>query len=200
MALSDNKRKLETLLAEVEAGSQDAAWELIEKYGPHVKAVVRSRMNRRMRRDFDSDDFVQAVWASFIHIRPRLNNLDDSRQFIRLLAKIAQNKVVDEVRRGQRTPGPPPPHFPQRSGPVFEPEELAHRDPAPSQFAIARERWKQLVARQNERNRRILELRIAGNTYDEIADEVGVSERTVRRVVHQTLELSLGRQSLHNED
>ena len=52
MALSDNKRKLETLLAEVEAGSQDAAWELIEKYGPHVKAVVRSRMNRRMRRDF----------------------------------------------------------------------------------------------------------------------------------------------------
>jgi RNA polymerase sigma factor (sigma-70 family) len=146
-------------------------------------------MNRRMRKLFDSDDFVQAVWASFIRIRPKLSNLDDSAHFIRLLARMACHSVIDEVRRGQKTPGPPPPHFPQRHDGVFQPEEVVHLGPPPSQYAMARERWKQFVATQPERNRKILELRISGETYRDIARKLGISERTVRRVVQRTLKL-----------
>ncbi len=97
----------------VDAGSEEAAWELVETYGPHIKAVVRQRMNKNLRKLFDSDDFVQAVWASFIRIRPKLHDLDDSKRFIGLLARMATHSVIDEIRRGNKTPGPPTSTFSQ---------------------------------------------------------------------------------------
>ncbi len=60
----------------------------------------------------------------------------------------------------------------------------------PSHFAIARERWKRLIANQPKRNRRILELRIAGETYASIATQLEIHERTARRVVQKAIEMS----------
>ena len=59
-------------MARMRAGSQEAAWRLVEVYESHIRAVVRRRLTPAMRSLFDSDDFVQTVWASLIRITPRL--------------------------------------------------------------------------------------------------------------------------------
>ena len=47
------------------SGSEEAAWNFIETYGPHIQRVVRRRLHQSLRSKFDSVDFVQMVWASF---------------------------------------------------------------------------------------------------------------------------------------
>jgi RNA polymerase sigma factor (sigma-70 family) len=60
--------------------------------------------------------------------------------------------------------------------------------PRPSEVAIVRERWDTMLAQQSPRSRRIVELRLAGRTYQEIGQELGIDERTVRREVERMLQ------------
>jgi len=53
------------LLEQARAGSDSAARELIERFGPFILRVIRNRLDPRLRSIFDSADFSQAVWASF---------------------------------------------------------------------------------------------------------------------------------------
>ncbi|NQT11376.1 MAG: helix-turn-helix domain-containing protein [Planctomycetes bacterium] len=66
--------------------------------------------------------------------------------------------------------------------------QLAADQPSPSQVAIADELWTRLLRGRPEHHQRILELRREGNTHQQIADRLGVNERTVRRVIRSLLE------------
>lgn len=59
-----------SLMQRVREGSQDAAHELFQQYGPHILRIVRRKLHKTMRSKYDSSDFVQAVWASFFAIEP----------------------------------------------------------------------------------------------------------------------------------
>ena len=59
------------------------------------------------------------------------------------------------------------------------------REPAPSQVAIMHEQWERMVGEVPSRYRQILELRAAGETQEEIASRLGVSEKTVSRVLNK---------------
>jgi RNA polymerase sigma factor (sigma-70 family) len=47
------------------------------------------------------------------------------------------------------------------------------------------EQWERMVGEVPSRYRQILELRAAGETQEEIARRLGVSEKTVSRVLHK---------------
>jgi hypothetical protein len=55
-------------------GSESALGEFIETYGSHMERYVRKKLNEQLplRVRFDSQDFVQMVWVSFL-CRPRGN-------------------------------------------------------------------------------------------------------------------------------
>ena len=180
------------LMTQMNSGSADAAWELVELYGPHIRAVVRRMLDDRMRTVFDSEDFAQAVWASVIRMQHRLKDIDEPRRFVGFLATLARNKVVDEARR-KRTQK----HDIRRERSLDDSHirhrpELAAPQATPSQWAIARERWMQLIDTQPEKHRRILELRVSGATYGEIAQQLDIHERTVRRIVERLLKDHVG--------
>ncbi len=178
--------RFQELFCQMREGSSEAAWELLEIYGPHIKAVVRKRLYGRMRAMYDSEDFVQGVWASLFRIQDKLKDIKDPARFVKMLAK---NKVIDEIRKRSQstkyTEGPP------RS--IDDPEmplanALPGDSPRPSEWAVAREQWEHLVAGESEQSRRILKLRMAGVTFGEIAKELGINERTARRVMDRLLE------------
>ena len=180
--------EFERMIREVQKGSQDAAWDLIELYGPQVLRVVRRRMPDSLRQKFDSQDFVQAAWASVFTHRSRLGRFTRSEEFIAYMAAIAGNKVGMEVRR--RLQGKKYNIRHERSlddGDAGADVALTARQPSPSQIAVARERWFQLLDDQPRHYRRIIELRYAGVTYREIADRLGFDESTVRRAVRKIL-------------
>ncbi len=187
MGAEDNEFR--RLLKEVQDGSQAAACELIQRYGPHIVRVVRRRLSKQIRAKFDSFDFVQAVWASFFADPNQLVRFNHPEDLVGHLAALAHNKVVDEIRRRMRTEK----YNVNRerslndSGLHFA-GELADRQPSPSQVAIAHELWARLVQGQPAHYRRILELRRAGNSNQQIADQLGLNEKTVRRVIRKVLE------------
>jgi|GEM_PF-500251 RNA polymerase sigma factor (sigma-70 family) len=193
--LQREKAAFQLLLDEVRKGSEDAAWTLVQQYGPHIRTVVRDKMNPRYRNLYDSDDLVQCVWASFVRIQDRLGELDSPQRFVGLLAKMARNKVVDAVRKEER-------RVPETTGAVSGDaksrseiiRQATDRTPTPSQFLVAKEHWTKMVEGKSENVRKVLELRLQGLTFREIATELSITERSARRYVNELLEQWLSRE------
>lgn len=184
-AMRDVPSEFADLMERVHDGSQDAAWQLLEKFGPHVKRYVRRSLDQDMRSKFDSLDFAQVVWASFFREPDRFRRLDSPTALLAYLASLARNKVVG-TRREMSTSKK---NFNREIGFGEMEEEFIVRcptpDPTPSSVAIARERWHQLVDGQPESVRRIVELRFMGATFSEIAEQLNINERTARKTLEQ---------------
>src|SRR5436305_10342591 len=87
------------LLARIKAGDEGAARELLSRYEPAVRLVVRRQLPRLLRSRFDSLDFLQSVWGSFFRqVRSGPTDFEDERNLIAFLAWAARNKVIDEYR------------------------------------------------------------------------------------------------------
>jgi RNA polymerase sigma factor (sigma-70 family) len=171
------------LLVRLRSGDEDAAWQLVCEYGPHVMAVVRRRLNRQIRVRLDSQDLAQAVWKSFFFDIASLTDIRSPEELIRLLVGMTQNKLNDAYRRNLYT---------AYNGAVRErrlalegsqDDRLASAEGTPSQFAIMRERWQKLLTGASPLARKILRRRMKGETYEAIAAELGISPRTAQRLV-----------------
>jgi RNA polymerase sigma factor (sigma-70 family) len=167
------------LIDQVQQGSHEAAQQLAEAYGPHVRRYVHRALSRDLRSQYDSLDFVQLVWASFFHQPEDLPQIDSPEQLIAYLVGMARHKLLDEKRR----------LYVQKNDVAREqridvPEKhITSRDPTPSAVAIFREEWDTLVTRQPAEVGRVVQLRYEGATYREIADELQIHERTARKAI-----------------
>ena len=171
-AESDSKR-FASLMKELREGADEAAWKLLEEYGPHIKAVVRN----------DSTDFVQSVWASLLRADHDFVNVKNPRNFI---LAVARNKVVDEMRKRRQSIK----HNVDREIPLDSVEEsdLGGHSPRPSEWVQAKERWESIMSGQNEVGKEVIRLRIAGHTLEDIAERLDISERTVRRTIKRIVD------------
>ena len=168
-------------------GDDRAIGALLAAFEKDVRVMVRIRLPRLLRREFDSMDFVQSAWKSF---------LDDSRiqgsqfmeieQFRKYLMGVARFKVLEEYRRRTRSQG----YDMTREEPLYvhrgdrdELKPVASTSPSPSQEAVADECLEQLTAGRPGSEAEILRLRGQNLTFLEIARRVATSERTVRRVI-----------------
>ena len=183
--MSEQNDEFRELMNEVRSGSEDAAVKFLDLYGDHIYRAVRRRLNRALRPRFDSQDFVQAVWASFFRHRSQVVKFKRPDELVAFLTRVAGNKVIDECRHRMQT---------QKANVNREcsiDEDLspgaspAGRDPAPSQVAIAKEQWERMIEGVPPHYRRILELRADGETYERIAEMLDVNEKTVRRVLRK---------------
>jgi len=176
------------LIEEIRNGSQDAAWDLLERVGPHVQRVVRHMLNKELRSKFDSMDFVQAVWASFFVNRNQIVSFTRPEQLVRFLVSMARNKVISENRRRILTEKYDVRR--ERSADQLGEKNFEAPTPfgsSPSQFAMARECWQQLLQNQPELSRQILLRKYMGEKNEEIAEKLGINRKTVTRVLGQIL-------------
>lgn len=174
------------LIDKAKSGDQDAIQSL-QRFENDIRIMVRVRLPRPLRSQFDSMDFVQDVWQSFFrifnHDPERFAQVRDLRSF---LAGVARNKVYEEHRRRSLTQK----YDLEREEPLYVrrgnrdiPRDLIGSDPTPSQDAQARERLDQLLAGGSPRDAEVIELKRQGLTFEEIATQTGLHERTVRRVI-----------------
>ncbi len=175
----EDPANIRELIARIQGGDEEAARELLNRYESKVRMVVRRQLPRLLRSRFDSLDFLQSVWGSFFHrIRTGPNDLEEERNLIAFLAWAARNKVIDEYRRAASQK-----QNINREAPRCLEGGLAAAGETPSQVAQARETYDRLHDLLPEDRRIILELKAAGFSSKEIGDQVGISERTVQRVL-----------------
>jgi RNA polymerase sigma factor (sigma-70 family) len=173
---------IQELLARIKNGDEAAARELLARYESKVRLVVRRQLPKLLRSRFDSLDFLQSVWGSFFFkIRTAPHDLDEEQNLVTFLAWAARNKVIDEYRRAatQRQDI-------KREEPL---DRVAGKDDClasgdtPSQLAEANETYDRLRELLPEEQRVILEMKAEGHSSREIGDLLGMSERTVQRVL-----------------
>jgi RNA polymerase sigma-70 factor (ECF subfamily) len=179
---SDNKR-FRALMRAAEAGSEEAAHELYETYVKYVLRCVRHRMWHRLRSKFDSQDFVQQVWASFFNDRGSLPDFQTPEDLVAYLRSMAENKVAGEGRHRR---------IPKRNlaleVAVLEDSDTvgqhpATRLPTPSAVAVFNEQFDRLIEQQTEETRAVAQLRYEGNTFEEIAQCLDMNESSARKVM-----------------
>jgi RNA polymerase sigma factor (sigma-70 family) len=171
-----------TLMQRIAAGSEEAAWELVSNYARHVERIIRRTMRSSLRARFDTVDYAQAVWASFFRERERFAAFESEERLIGFLIGIARNKVLQESRRGMEAAK----RDVRREAMLDEGgtvNDFAGTGGTPSQWAIARERWESIVRSLSAEHRDVIRMRMSGATYAEISLEIGINERTARRVV-----------------
>jgi RNA polymerase sigma factor (sigma-70 family) len=172
------------LMEQVRNGSRDAAETLLARYGPHIQRVVRHKLHRRLRTRFDSLDFVQDVWASFFANPPALQRYDSPEALLKFLVAVARNKVMEVVRQGLKTEKHNLNRERSLDGSVaIQAAGVPARQPTPSQLFAAEERWNQLLHQIPDQHQQMLHLLREGNTHEQIARQLGVNERTVRRAL-----------------
>jgi RNA polymerase sigma-70 factor (ECF subfamily) len=91
------------LICRVRTGDEAAASELVQRFEPAIRRVVRVHMrDARLRRILDSTDICQSVLATFF-VRANMGQyeLDSPESLIKLLATIARHKVINESVRQQ---------------------------------------------------------------------------------------------------
>lgn len=89
------------LIRRVRDRDPDAAAELVRRYEPTIRRVVRIRLrDAGMRRLLDSTDVCQSVLASFfVRAAAGQFDLDRPEDLPRLLVTIARNKVASQARK-----------------------------------------------------------------------------------------------------
>lgn len=187
MSIGDPPRNEESdvagFLARIQAGDDEAARELLARYEPEVRLVVRRQLPRLLRSRFDSLDFLQSVWGSFFQrVRTGPAEFEDARHLVAFLARAAKNKVIDEYRRAASRK-----QDMHREEPIWgdgdRPRDLPAAIDTPSQVAQAHEVFGKLRDLLPEDRRNILELKAEGLSSRDIGDRLGISERTVQRVI-----------------
>jgi RNA polymerase sigma-70 factor (ECF subfamily) len=181
------------LMSRVELGDEDAEQELISRYGHHILSAIRRRLPDRMRAQCDSQDFCQAVWASFFARRGEFARFKSHHELLLYLGGVAGNKVVDEIRRQIVSQKRNARRECSLDESTFHFEQtLPGKMATPSQMAVAHEQIERLIDGRPQKHRRILELRAAGVTYKEIARQIDMDERNVRRVIER-IERQIGK-------
>lgn len=175
--------ELGEFLKRIQAGDEAAARELLIRFEAEVRLVVRRQLPKLLRSRFDSLDFLQSVWGSFFRrMRSSPTEFEDSRHLVAFLSRAAKNKVIDEYRRAASRK-----HDMHREESLWSdgsrPKDVAASIDSPSEIAQAREVFGRLRELVPEERRSILEMKAEGLSSKDIGERLGISERTVQRVI-----------------
>jgi RNA polymerase sigma-70 factor (ECF subfamily) len=179
------------LIRRVRAGDAEASADLVRRYEPTIRLVVRRRLTSPgLRRLLDSMDICQSVLASFF-VRTALGQyeLNTPEQLLNLLAVMARNKVQNQAlqqraaRRDYRRLHQGSPD----GGQLVDPRA------GPGQVVADRELLHEFRRRLSAEEQQLAEQRALGRSWQEIAAAVGGSPdglrmrlgRAIERVSHE---------------
>lgn len=172
----------EELLRLVQAGNEDAATAVFDRYVERLLALARARIGPKLKRRLDPEDVVQSAYRSFfVHARDGEFSLGQSGDLWRLLAGITLHKLHGQFEK----------HTAAKRNPKREVvdsealEALASRAPTVADVVAVGELLNSVLARLAPDERRTLEATLQGQDAERIAAELGKSERTVRRLLAQ---------------
>ncbi len=185
---------LEELVHRLSEGSEEAAEKIANHYTPHLLRVVRASLPSELRSKVDSIDLVNTLWGTMLTNPSRLAGITDPEHLMARLIRVVRNRMIDEHRKyttcAARSVAKEEGAYQEdrdsrnQQGGVAGDGRMGGRELSPSQELVGREKLSSVIRRLNPQERTIMELRMKGLTYDQIAAAADdVSATTARRVV-----------------
>jgi RNA polymerase sigma factor (sigma-70 family) len=172
------------LLARYQKGDDRAAEEIFERYIDRLTRLARSRLSPKLAQRVDPEDVVMSAWRSFfVAAGAGRFSLKRSGDLWRLLVSITLHKLYRQSRR----------HTAERRSvdgerPIDNADAVAFatdRQPTPDEAVALAEEMQHIMANLDDFGRRVLELRLQGETHAGIAADTNRSERSVRRKLQE---------------
>src|SRR5262245_37757435 len=171
-----------SLLLEVRDGNEQAAASLYLRYAPRLRDLARARCSADLARRLDAEDIVQAVFSSCFHGFSRGRyDVPAGTELWKLLVVMALNEIRangNHHRAAKRdvrlTVG----------GTNLDALPRAACEPDRTPLAFLQLALDEVLERLPGPRRQVVALRIEGHEVAAIAERVGLSKRTVERVLH----------------
>lgn len=175
------------LLNRLGHGEEAAAAEIFNRHVDRLVALAAARLSQKYAQRVDPEDVVQSAFRSFFReAKSGRYTYERSGDLWRLLAGITINKLYRHIEyngAAKRNVG-------REQAPSGGPDEsvVEHwvsREPAPEAAAELFDEVAQVMAGLEPADRKVLELRLQDRSTEEIAAEIGCSDRTVRRALER---------------
>jgi RNA polymerase sigma-70 factor (ECF subfamily) len=172
------------LFARLRKGDNEAAAELVQRYGPVIRLEVRMALrDSRLRRAFDESDVCQSVLASFfVRAAAGQYDLDTPEGLAGLLVRMARNKLASQARRHTNA------RRDIRRVATQEGEGAPAQSPSPSREVEWRELLQQFRERLTDDERRLADARAQGQQWADIAAEVGGDARALSKRLERAVD------------
>ncbi len=164
-------------------GDETAARELFDRYVNQVMKLARRHLNRPMASRVDAEDIAQSVFRTFFtRARKGQFQVEEADDLCKLLARITVHKTFRQIafhKRAKRDPG-------AQTG---EPQEILMNrltsGPTPEEAVAFVDHLESFLSKLQPTERKILELRMEGYNNLEIAEQLGISDRKIRRLMER---------------
>jgi RNA polymerase sigma factor (sigma-70 family) len=184
--MSEEEDRWQRWLAGLRRGDREVLHEFWGRYGQLLHDVADRHLAPNLRRRVGPEDVAQSACRTFLRrARDGEFRLQDSEDLWRLLCAITLTKVREQTRF----------HLRQKRGLAQE----VHADaagggepsafgavapgPTPAEAAEFADQLQKVIATLDDEEKQILDLKLQDFTHVEVAERLGCSERTVRRVV-----------------
>ena len=184
-----NGPRFRDLIKRAAHGSPDALAEIVATHSPRLLQIARRKLARALHSIIDTEDIVQEVWLSFIGQGINECRFTCNADLVRFLNAIVRRRIIDANRhylvvqkenmRRERS---------LNSLTSCEREKLTATEPAAETVVEIEELFQRLLDRAIERARPIIEMRQRGFSFSQIAHEIGLTERSARRLVESSAE------------
>lgn len=175
------------MIVRLRRGDETAATWIFQEFAGRLIALARQRLNAQVRQKVDPEDVMQSVWKSFFRRQADGQfDLADWDSLWALLTVLTLRKCGHRIRHYRAAC-----RNVQREMPPTADEEARAswqaiaREPTPAEAAALADTVEELLRGLDTRDRRVVELSLQGYTVPDIADQVGVAERTVFRCLER---------------
>jgi RNA polymerase sigma-70 factor (ECF subfamily) len=167
------------LVARVRQGDEAALEQLVRQYEKRIRLTARALLRPVLRPYLDSDDLVQSVHRVLLP-ELRQEKFDSLEKLLAFAVVVVKRKVARHwrhLKRQKRLEGEP------GNGSDFLLASLNSKEADPASAAQLKDLKDQLhkvLSDLNEKDRRLLELRLEGYTMPQVADELGIDAKILR--------------------
>jgi RNA polymerase sigma factor (sigma-70 family) len=183
--------ELPDLIRRLRERDPTAAAELIRRYEPDIRRIARVRLARLgLRHIVNSDDIAQSVFGRFLaRIEKDGLEFESADKLLHLLAVIASNRVYTHARREKRMVRPTGNLDDSTPGPL----DVADSTPGVENTVAEKEELSWLMGELSPNERELLQQRLAGKEWAELAAEKGVGPDALRKRLRRALDEVAGR-------
>jgi RNA polymerase sigma-70 factor (ECF subfamily) len=174
------------LVALWRAGDQGAAKMLFDRYVDRLVGLARRRIGQRLQGRVDAEDVVQSVFRTvFGRLKQGQFHIQDQDDLCKLLMRVTVHKTLRQVEfhtAGKRNPSQEAPQGELSQERVME---LLDREPPPEAVVAFLDELEHFLSQLDAQTRQVVELRLQGHSNEEIAHQLGVIDRRVRRIIER---------------
>lgn len=167
-------------------GDASAVREFCDRYGDALERIADRRLTGNLRRRIGPEDVVQSACCTFLRrVRAGEFHLPDSASLWQLLCAITLTKVREQARF----------HLREKRGMSREEDVTAPADasgmgfdaadprPGPTEAVEFADHLQRLIESLDPEEQDVVNLKLQDCTNEQVAEQLGISERTVRRIV-----------------